>query len=117
VPSKVGLRELSSATHLPPTIHPLYRPDMDRRFQVTSPAPVLAAPLAGEAQPAQTVHRVAIVIATSPTGTMAGPDPPHTAVRPFVRALPDLGYVERQSLVLERRSLEGRWERASEAVR
>jgi putative ABC transport system substrate-binding protein len=76
---------------------------------------LLTAPLAADAQQAgQAVSRVAVVIATSPTETMAGPDPAHPQVRAFVRALRDLGYVEGRTLVLERRSLEGRWERAPE---
>jgi putative ABC transport system substrate-binding protein len=85
-----------------------------RRFLLTSLASALAAPLAAESQPGQPVSRVAVVIATSPTETMAGPDPAHPQVRVFVRALRDLGYLEGQNLVLERRSLEGRWERAPE---
>jgi putative ABC transport system substrate-binding protein len=86
-----------------------------RRFLLTSLAGALAAPRAVGAQhPGQSGPRVAVVIATSPTETMAGPDPAHPQVRAFVRALRDLGYVEGRNLVLERRSLEGRWERAPE---
>src|SRR5262245_11917652 len=85
-----------------------------RRFLLTSLAGALAAPLGAEGQPKPAVHRVAVTIATSPTETLAGPDPAHPQVRAFVRALRDLGYVEGRNLVLERRSLEGRWERAPE---
>jgi putative ABC transport system substrate-binding protein len=85
-----------------------------RRFLPTSLAGAVAAPLVAGAQPGQAIHRVAVVIATSPAETMAGPDPAHPAVSAFVRALRDLGYVEGRNLVLERRSLEGRWERAPE---
>jgi putative ABC transport system substrate-binding protein len=45
---------------------------------------------------------------------MAGPDPINPLVRAFVHGLHDLGYVEGQNLVLERRSAEGRYERLGE---
>jgi putative ABC transport system substrate-binding protein len=48
---------------------------------------------------------------------MAGPDPVSPVVRAFVHALRDLGYVEGRNLVLERRSAEGRFERAPDIVR
>src|SRR5262245_551837 len=91
-----------------------YRVMPRRRFLLTSLGGVIAAPLAAGAQPGQAVPRVALVAATSPTETIAGPDPAHPQVRGFVRALRNLGYVEGRNLVLERRSLEGRWERAPE---
>src|SRR5262245_42297365 len=48
---------------------------------------------------------------------MAGPDPAQPSARAFVPALPALGYgavlnVEGRNVVIERRSLEGRWGRA-----
>jgi putative tryptophan/tyrosine transport system substrate-binding protein len=45
---------------------------------------------------------------------MAGPDPEQPSVRAFVHALRDLGYVEGQNLILERRSAEGHPERYRE---
>jgi ABC-type uncharacterized transport system substrate-binding protein len=50
---------LKKATHLTSTVEPPYRPGMDRRrFLLTSLAGALAAPLAGEAQPAGKIPRI-----------------------------------------------------------
>ena len=46
---------------------------------------------------------------------MAGPEP-FNPVRAFVQGLRDLGYVEGQNLILERRSAEGRFERFGDIV-
>lgn len=82
---------------------------------------LLAVPLAAEAQQAAKVHRVGVILTTSPVSEMAGPDPAHPLIRAFVHALRALGHVEGQNLVLERRSAEGRFERfadiAAELVR
>jgi len=75
------------------------------------------APLALEAQPTGTVHRVALIFTTSPVSEMAGAEPAHPGARAFVRALRALGYVEGQNLVLERRSAEGQFERFGDIVR
>ena len=48
---------------------------------------------------------------------MAGPDPTNPAVRGFVHGLRSLGYEEGRNLILERRSAEGKFERAPEIVR
>jgi putative ABC transport system substrate-binding protein len=45
---------------------------------------------------------------------MIGPEPVSRYVRAFVRALRDLGYIEGENLVLERRSAEGNYERFAE---
>jgi putative tryptophan/tyrosine transport system substrate-binding protein len=65
------------------------------------------------AAPAQSskVYRVTLVFTTSPTTEMAGPEPFHPHVRVFLHALRDLGYVEGQNLILDRRSAEGYPER------
>ena len=73
-------------------------------------------PLAARAQQTGKVYRVGLIITTSPVSEMAGPDPINPAVRGFVHALRDLGYVEGQNLVLERRSAEGKFERFGEIV-
>ena len=57
------------------------------------------------------VYRVGLALTTSPLSEMAGPDPDQPSVRAFVHALRDLGYVEGQNLILERRSAEGHPER------
>lgn len=71
---------------------------------------LLAAPLAAQAQPPR-VHRVAIVVTSSPVSELAGPDPSNPSVRAFVRQLRALGYVQGQNLVLELRSAEGKRDR------
>jgi putative tryptophan/tyrosine transport system substrate-binding protein len=60
------------------------------------------------------VYRVGLAFTTSPLSEMAGPDPEQPSVRAFVHALRDLGYVEGQNLILERRSAEGHPERYRE---
>ena len=47
---------------------------------------------------------------------LAGPEPVHTAFRAFVQGMRALGYVEGQNLILERRSVEGRYERFGDIV-
>ena len=83
----------------------------DRRAFVAGTLALLAAPLAAEAQPATTIHRV---------GLLAGGSPPsHRA--PLTEALRELGDVEGQTLLIESRHAEGRPERlpslAAELVR
>ncbi|MGE5850318.1 MAG: ABC transporter substrate-binding protein [Candidatus Methylomirabilota bacterium] len=76
---------------------------------------LFGAPLAAEAQQAGKVHRVGFVMSSAHTSDLAGPDPaPY--VRAFVHAMRDLGYVEGQNLVLERRSAGARFERAPEII-
>jgi putative ABC transport system substrate-binding protein len=83
-----------------------------RRFLLASLVGALIAPFV-EAQVAA-LPRIAVVFSTSPLTTMLGPDPSHPFLRAFLHGLRDLGYVEGQNLLIERRSLEGRWDRAPE---
>jgi len=85
-----------------------------RQFLIVTSA-ILAAPLA-RAQPAGKVHRVALVLLSAPVSDMAGLDPIHPLPRAFFHELRDLGYVEGRNLVLERRPLDGKVERAGEVV-
>jgi putative ABC transport system substrate-binding protein len=71
-------------------------------------------PLIARAQRTGKPHRVALILSTSPVSSMTGAEPINPAVRAFVQALRSLGYVEGQSLILEHRSAEGRFERFSE---
>lgn len=80
-----------------------------RRFLVASAA-MIAAPLA-DAEQGRKTYRVAFVLGASPPKVMAGPEPPHPIVRAFIHEMRDLGYVEGQNLVLERRSLESHQDR------
>src|SRR5262249_13467597 len=78
---------------------------------------VVAAPLVVEAQPSEkAVYRVGLIFTTSPVAEMSGPQPVHPRARAFVDGLRDLGYVEGQNLILERRSAEGRVERFGDIV-
>ena len=76
---------------------------------------ISAAPPAA-AQPAGKVHRVGIILTTSPVSEMAGPEPAHPAIRAFVHELLARGWEESKNLVLERRSAEGKFERFGEIV-
>ena len=77
---------------------------------------LLGAVLDVEAQPVAKVHRVALILTTSPPADMAGPEPIHPGVRAFVQALRARGYAENRNLVFDRRSAEGVWERADQIV-
>jgi putative ABC transport system substrate-binding protein len=74
------------------------------------------APLAAGAQQAGKIHRVGLIVTTSPVSEMTGSEPVHPSVRAFVQGLRALGYVEGQNLILERRSAEGRFERFGDIV-
>ena len=90
-------------------------PEMPRRtFMAVVSGGLLAAPLAAEAQQAGKVYRVGLIFSVAPVSEMAAPV--HRNAREFIHALRALGYVEGKNLILELRSLEGRFERASEVV-
>ena len=74
-------------------------------------------PIVPRAQQIGKVQRVGVVLFGSPVSELAGPDPINPVARGFVHGLRDLGYVEGRNLVLERRSAEGRIERAPEIIR
>jgi putative ABC transport system substrate-binding protein len=91
---------------------------MDRRAWLVGLLGLLAAPLAGETQPRK-VYRIAVVAGALPVAEMTPETNP--AFRAFLVELHQLGYVEGQNLVVERRSAVGRPERlpeiAAEVVR
>ena len=62
------------------------------------------------------VHRVAFIAALSPVSDLKGPEPINPSARAFVHGLRGLGYVEGRNLVIDFRSLEGRYERAPEIL-
>lgn len=68
---------------------------------------LLAAPLGAETEK---VYRVALILTSSPISEMAGPEPANPGVRGFLRGLRELGCTKGRSLILERRSAEGRFE-------
>jgi putative ABC transport system substrate-binding protein len=88
---------------------------MDRRAFLGTLA-VLAAPRPAAAQTTGKVHRVGLIVTTSPLSEIAGPEPVHPSVRAFVHGLRTLGYVEGQNLILERRTGEGRIDRFGDIV-
>src|SRR5262245_62407493 len=89
---------------------------MDRRTFIVGSTAAIAVPLAAGAQQAGKVHRVGLIVTTSPVSEMMGSEPVHPSVRAFVQGLRALGYVEGQNLILERRSAEGRFERFGDIV-
>jgi ABC-type uncharacterized transport system substrate-binding protein len=66
------------------------------------------------AQPRGPTPRIAVVFQDSPRATMLGAEPAHPYMRAFLDGLRELGYVEDQNLIIERRSLEGSYDRAPE---
>jgi putative tryptophan/tyrosine transport system substrate-binding protein len=82
-----------------------------RRFLLTSLVCALAAPLAAEAQQAGKVWRIGVLFGGTPTVDMAGPKPRSAILRSFLEGLYELGYIEGQNVVIERRSAEGKTER------
>jgi ABC-type uncharacterized transport system substrate-binding protein len=90
---------------------------MERRSFIAAIASgLLAAPLAAEAQQAGKVYRVGLISMAVPVAEMAGPNPTQPWVRAFLEEMRERSYVEGQNFVLERRSLEGRLERAAGVV-
>ena len=77
---------------------------MNRRTFIVTAAGLLAAPLAAEAQQAGKVARLGFLGATTPSG-YAG------QVEALRAGLRDLGYVEGQTILIEYRWAEGRYER------
>jgi len=79
-----------------------------RAFVARVTGGLLAVPFAAAAQPSGKVYRVGLLFAAS--------DPTSLVVTVFRNALRDLGYVEGQNLVLERRNHGGSVERASKVI-
>src|SRR5215467_11154620 len=90
---------------------------MNRRHFVTLAGAAFAWPQMTRAQQAGRAHRVGLILTSAKPAEMAGQDPVNPAVRMFVQTLRELGYMEGSTLVLERRSAEGQYERFPEIVR
>ena len=90
---------------------------MRRRDFILFSGATVAWPLAARAQQAGKVYRVGLFFASAPLAEMAGPDPIIPVARAFVHSLHAVGYVERQNLVLERRSAEGKFDRIDEIAK
>jgi ABC-type uncharacterized transport system substrate-binding protein len=83
---------------------------MERRAFVAGILALLAVPLATEAQPPATVHRLGFLGSASPSGYAHLVD----ALRQGLR---DLGYVEGKNLIIEYRWAEGRYDRLPDLAR
>ena len=70
-----------------------------------------AFPFAAYAQQANKVYRIGWLFSAVPLKDMSGSDPVDPVSNAFVHGLRDLGYIEGQNLLLERRSAEGKLER------
>jgi len=77
-----------------------------RAFMATLAGGLLAAPLAAEAQPAGGVHRLGLLFPFAPA-----PTEQKTSAVLIPTALRELGYVEGQNLIVERRYAEGQTDR------
>jgi len=71
----------------------------------------LAVPPRVVAQRKGAVPRVALVYNTGPLAEIVGPDPVDTYARAFVHGLREFGYIDGRTIIIERRSAEGRQER------
>jgi putative ABC transport system substrate-binding protein len=72
---------------------------------------LLSAPLAAEAQQAgKKLPRVVIVSAGQPLAEMLGPDPIAPDYRLLIHTLRDRGWMDGQTVVIERRSAETKWD-------
>ena len=87
-----------------------------RRLTVIAAGALLVATTSLPSAPQQKVYRVAFIATLSPVQELKGPNPRNPAARAFVGRLRELGYVEGRNLVLDLRSLEGRYERAPELL-
>ena len=84
---------------------------MQRRRFITLLGGAAAFPLA-RAQGAEKLPVVGLVFGGVPEALMAGPDPVAPAPRAFVHGMRDLGWIEGKTVVILRRSAEGKAERA-----
>jgi putative tryptophan/tyrosine transport system substrate-binding protein len=85
---------------------------MRRREFISLVGGAVAWPLAARAQPTPRRPVVAFVHAVIPPAEMAGLNPISPLARAFVHGLRDLGWVEGQTVMIERRSAEGQPQRA-----
>src|SRR5262249_20986310 len=84
---------------------------MKRRELIALLGSAVASSFAARAQQANKVYRVGWLFGAVPLKDMSGSDPVDPVSNAFVHGLRELGYIEGQNLVLERRSAEGRLER------
>ena len=86
-----------------------------RRREVIVMLAALATPWPTKAH-SQRLRVVAIVLPTAPVAQLAGPYPALPPARSFVQGLRDLGWIEGENTIIERRSAEGDPDRAREIL-
>jgi len=77
----------------------------------TAAAGLLVLSSRADAQRAKKLPRVAVVFNFTPVAELAGAEPAFPMAREFVHAMRDVGLVESQTVIIERRSAEGRLDR------
>ena len=90
---------------------------LDRRtFLGAVTGGLVAAPLVAEAQQPAKVPRIALVSANNPVAEITGPHPASPSARAFLDAMRELGWIDGQNIIIERKSAEGRPERYADLV-
>jgi putative tryptophan/tyrosine transport system substrate-binding protein len=84
---------------------------MKRRQFILLLGGAAACPFASRAQQTNKIYRVGWLFSAVPLKDMSGSEPVDPVSNAFVHGLRDLGYIEGQNLILERRSAEGKLER------
>ena len=82
-----------------------------RAFICTLTGCLLAAPLARDGQADRGKPRVAILYVSVPTPNLSGPKPKEDSMAAFLEGMRELGFVDGQNIVIERRSAEGQADR------
>jgi putative tryptophan/tyrosine transport system substrate-binding protein len=87
-----------------------------RTFLAGTGAALLAAPHPAEAQPTGKVPRIELLFANTPQAEITGAQPASPYARAFLEGMRDLGWVDGQNIMIERRSAEGRPDRYAALV-
>ena len=72
---------------------------------------LLAAPLASEGQTDRGKPRIAILYVSAPSANLSGPKPKEDTMAAFLEGMRELGFVDGQNIVIDRRSAEGQADR------
>src|SRR4051794_39454720 len=91
---------------------------MRRREFICALGSLAVGPVEAQGQnPQRKMHRVGLVFVGTQLSDMLGADPVSPTARAFVHGMRDLGYVEGDNIILERRSAEGVFTRFPEIIR
>jgi ABC-type uncharacterized transport system substrate-binding protein len=77
---------------------------------------LLVVPLAAESQQPGKVPKIALLFANTPVAELIGPRATNPFLSCFLKSMRDLGWVDGQNIIVERRSAEGQSERAASLV-